>query len=56
MKYKDTQAQELFLKEDFTTTPDCECSLNPNTVLRYILIAILIALIVKSIYLITSDN
>jgi hypothetical protein len=56
MKYKDPETQELFLKEDFTTVPDCECSLNPNTILRYILIAILIALIVKSIYLIMSDN
>lgn len=56
MKYKDTQAQELFQREDFTAAPDCECSLNPNTVLRYILIVILIALIVKSIYLIASDN
>jgi hypothetical protein len=56
MKYKDSQAHELFLKENFTTVPDCECSLNPNTVLRYILIVILIALIIKSIYLIMNDN
>jgi hypothetical protein len=59
MKYKDAKAQEMFLsgvQEDFTTAPDCDCSVNPNTILRYILIVILIVLIAKSIHLILSDN
>jgi hypothetical protein len=56
MKYKDAESNEQFIREDYVATPDCPCSMNPNTILKYLLLAILAVLILKAIHLIYTDK